>query len=190
MTSGRVSRFANRIVTIVIICAVSVVWYLVGHNAWMRFKAPSEDYQLNGGKIRHSARVWEGKQWSVVLVLSTSCKYCERSMDSYRALIQTARAAAGSEVQIVAAFPQAVEESSAYLEQHGVSADRVLSLNPNVFGIGGTPVLMLVARQGIIKHAWSGAVDAQRRPIVEASILKELHMKDFRGEVTYATPGE
>lgn len=74
--------------------------------------------------------------------------------------------------RIVAVLPQRVPEAEDWLTQLGADPRviSILSRPSQSLGVGGTPTLLLVDRQGIVKNTWRGRLD----PSGEQDVLRQL----------------
>lgn len=95
---------------------------------------------------------WQKGEQTLLLVLSTTCHYCSESTAFYQQLVKER----GGNTRIVAALPQNLDESRDYLKKHGVSVDDVKQTNLDSIGVNGTPTLILVNNDGVVKDVWVG----------------------------------
>lgn len=109
---------------------------------------------------------WSKANQTVLLVLSERCHYCTDSAPFYRRLVE--RAGEGS--RVIAALPEDLSTSKAYLNRLGVSVDDVLQVNPSSLGTRATPTLLLVDNSGLVKEVWVG----QLSPEKEREVLSRL----------------
>mgnify|MGYP003575296088 CR=1 FL=1 len=107
------------------------------------------------------------REQTLVMFLSSNCRYCTESAPFYSAL--TARRDAAS-VRIVAVGTEPQEALSSYLEDHSVRTDNVVTVTPGTFRVRGTPTLVLVNRKGEVHALWRGALRG-REGEVEAAVL-------------------
>lgn len=110
---------------------------------------------------------WEQNGTTVILYLSTTCRYCTESSPFYQRL---KAAKAGNNFRLVAVFPQDINESTKYLEILNFRADQILSASLNSIGVTGTPTLMLVTENGVVYEAWRGKLKED----VENEVLAKL----------------
>jgi hypothetical protein len=104
-----------------------------------------------GTKISLPGIDWSSKR-TVLLVLSTKRRFCTESAPFYRNLQQKK----AKDVAIIAVFPQPVADSTDYLNEIGVSASRVVQAGLASVGVSGTPTLLLIDGDGIIRDSWVG----------------------------------
>jgi peroxiredoxin len=102
---------------------------------------------------------------TLVMVLRESCPYCTASMDFYKRLADSARR--GRLVVLSSDSPDVI---TAYLEKHGFEPDQTLSTSSSL-RISGTPTLLLVDRDRVIRQSWSGRIE---RPSQERDVLNAL----------------
>ncbi|MGB7923564.1 MAG: hypothetical protein WCF57_10000 [Pyrinomonadaceae bacterium] len=114
---------------------------------------------------------WAKNGQTLLLVLSSDCRYCTASAPFYQRL---ADATAGRpDIHLIAIFPQAVEEGQKYLDDLGVSIKEIRQELPGNTGAGGTPTLILVDAHGIVKKSWVGQLSAPE----ESEVLDQLDVK-------------
>jgi hypothetical protein len=108
-----------------------------------------------GTRIELGGVSWGRADRTLVLALSTRCRYCNESADFYRRLAPVA-AAAG--VPVVAVFPQSIDEARAQWASQNLPLIGVDFTQTPTRGlpIPGTPTLILVDRKGVILRAWAG----------------------------------
>ena len=110
---------------------------------------------------------WSKANQTILLVLSERCHYCTDSAPFYRRLVERA-GERGS--RVIAALPEDLNTSKAYLNHLGVSVDDVLQVNPSSLGTRATPTLVLLDNTGIVKDVWVG----QLSPDKEREVLSQL----------------
>jgi peroxiredoxin len=102
---------------------------------------------------------------TLVMVLRESCPYCTASMDFYKRLADSSRRG-----RIVVLSTDTPEVITAYLQKHGFEPDQTLSTS-SALRISGTPTLLLVDRDRVIRQSWSGRID---RPSQERDVINAL----------------
>jgi hypothetical protein len=123
---------------------------------------------LAGSHISLEGANWSSNERTLLLILSVGCRYCSESADFYRKIVATS--AEVSRVRLIAVLPQNPSVSRRYLEGLGVHIETILSCPLPSLGIFGTPTLLLVDDQGIVKNAWRGRLSQGK----ELEVLKEL----------------
>ncbi len=107
---------------------------------------------------------------TMVMFLSTHCKYCEMSVPFYRELSGSLASKKGAR-RLVAVFPQTAEEVKAFIDKEKLAVETVAVPDLDTFGIGGTPTLLLVARDGTVIRSWVGAPQPQVKEAITAAFL-------------------
>jgi len=97
---------------------------------------------------------------TLVLFLSTRCKFCRMSAPFYREL--SSRVAKDSRLhRIVAVFPEGRMEVSGFITREQLGIDVIPDVRAHEYGITGTPTAVLVARDGVVQRSWVGAVNKE-----------------------------
>lgn len=111
---------------------------------------------------------WKRNGQTLVLVLSTGCRYCTESASFYKELVQK-RAKQGN-IRLVAILPQPVDASRKYLSDLGIAVDDVRQVPPNSLGVRGTPTLLLVNKDGVVTDSWQGKLTPDKELEVMARL--------------------
>jgi hypothetical protein len=106
---------------------------------------------------------------TVAIYLSTSCYYCIRSMEFYRALANEVDRSRGR-LQLVVVGWETAEKLHWFVRQYQLKADRVVSLSQPDRRVFGTPTLVLANRHGVVRHVWVG----EQPPAARRAILSLL----------------
>ena len=110
---------------------------------------------------------------TLVLFLSTHCKYCEMSVPFYRDLAaKLANGANGNRKRLVAVFPQTADEISQYKQREKLAIETVADASLNDLGIAGTPTLLLVAADGTVLRSWVGAPQEKVKDAILSAFLQ------------------
>jgi peroxiredoxin len=110
---------------------------------------------------------WSSSSKNIVLVLSTTCKYCKASAGFYQRL---ARECEDRHIRTIALFPQTVEQSRAYLESEGVRVTEIWQAQPGKLNVQGTPTVLLVDNNGVVQHVWTGKLPANQEKDLLATL--------------------
>ncbi len=102
---------------------------------------------------------------TLVLAVSSTCHFCTESADFYKKLAQSKNSA-----RLVAVLPQSVEDGRTYLDKLGIQVDEVKHISLDSMGVTGTPTLLLVDNNGVIKNLWLGKLPHEE----EAEVFKAL----------------
>ncbi len=88
-----------------------------------------------------------------MLALSTHCHFCTESAPFFRVLRGRADT---KKLRLVAAFPETLEESRAYIANAGYSVDEIRQISLETVGVAGTPTILLLANDGLVSNIWRG----------------------------------
>jgi hypothetical protein len=160
---------------------IIVVAVLLGIVFASRFLFPAspkhaavEDAQIKPGmKLSLSGVDWDRGDKTLLLVLSTTCRYCTESSPFYQRLAQQK---AGHDVRLIALLPQSNVEAQQYLNNHGISVDEVRQSVPGAAYARATPTLIMVDRIGTVIESWVGKLPPEK----EAEVLGRLLGKRAR----------
>jgi thioredoxin-related protein len=102
---------------------------------------------------------------TLLLVLRSTCVFCTASMPLYREIMSERSPAT---LRMIAVGAEPTETMRGYLKQHGVTVDDVFTTHGNPLSIIGTPTLLLVDKNGILRHQWIGRLpDAKGRQVLD-----------------------
>lgn len=105
---------------------------------------------------------------TVVLFLSSRCRFCADSLDFYRRLSE-AKASSKRRVRVVAAGREPAPILDHFLATGGVAIDQVVSTGERPTA-SSTPTIVIVDRRGIIQGAWIGRLSQEG----EMSIVRTI----------------
>jgi peroxiredoxin len=130
-------------------------------------RPPAED--LIGKQVPVSSINWTDSSKTLVLVLSTTCRFCTESAPFYSRLAEE-RSRSG--FKMVAILPQEAQEANRYLETHNIKVDHVVTGSPSSVGVSATPTLLLVDQAGTILDHWRGKLPSDKEESVIARLQK------------------
>lgn len=96
-----------------------------------------------------------GYSRTVLVALSSTCKYCTASVPFYKSLAEL-RQSSDRRVQLVAVSWEETARISSYLSSHGFIPDHVVSIAPGRLPIRGTPTLVILDSAGRVLESWQG----------------------------------
>src|ERR1041385_3623548 len=104
---------------ILVAALLSVV--LVKNYLWPvpKDSSPRTAEDIVGKKLPVPEIDWAANGRTLLLVLQTNCRYCTESAPFYKELVKGQ--SAGSDLKLVAVFPNSVDDAKAYLQSVGVS---------------------------------------------------------------------
>lgn len=112
----------------------------------------------------------------LILAYSSDCTYCSKSAPVYRRLIKLLSGA--KQVRKIALLPQRLEESKPYLQQLGLVVDDIRQTNLHKLGINWVPTLVVIDRNGMVSHMWTGNI-----PIEEQFALLDETGVEYRNRL-------
>jgi hypothetical protein len=121
-----------------------------------------------GTKLSMPGVDWKANGKTLVLALSTGCRFCTESGPFYQRLAQ--ERAKSQNIRLVAVFPQPVAEAQKYLSDLGVSVDEVRQAPLDSIGVMATPTLILANADGAVAESWRGKLPGEK----ESELLAKL----------------
>ena len=108
-----------------------------------------------GQEVRLPGADWRGVPFSVLLQISSTCRFCNESMPFYRQLV----AARQAKVPVIVVSRDAVAVMRKHLADEQVNVDKVLYSRPEAFPTG-TPTVCIVDSKGLVRRAFIGKLDS------------------------------
>jgi thiol-disulfide isomerase/thioredoxin len=178
----RVIQFASNIAIIiltVVVCIVVVRQYFSESNrlastdrgpdsSMASSPAPRPSRQDLTGKSLPLPVDWRSNRKSLILYLSTKCRFCDESTPFYQRLTENRPKAP---LKIIAVFSQDVDQAKSYLASHRIAVDDVVSSWLGSSGVTSTPTLLLVDENGVVSDFWRGKLNKE----VENAVLAKLN---------------
>lgn len=109
---------------------------------------------------------------NLILVLSTSCKYCTESIPFYQRLAE--RNAAEKKLNMVAAFAQEPSEAAKYLIEKNLSVDQIVKTEASDIQVRGTPTLILTDKNGTVLESWAGKLSPDKENEVAERVFSSV----------------
>lgn len=154
----KIELFANVAIVIVAVVLVFVLAKkFVFNDASTAAKVPKENISA-GMKVNLPEADFAANGSTLLLILSTDCHFCHESLPFYQRVIE--QSARSGRVKIAAVFPQDAKTGEEYLKSNGVTVSRVFQAQPPNLGVGGTPSLLLVDKDGVVTETWFGKLAA------------------------------
>jgi hypothetical protein len=128
--------------------------------------APQEEQKKAVAAIRQGTQLslpgldWTENRPTLLLVLSTTCRYCTESAAFYQRLVQARTQ--GGDIRLVAVFPQQVADGQKYLRDLAVSVDEIKQAAPDLIGASGTPTLVMTDSKGAVTESWLGKLSTDK----------------------------
>ena len=159
----------NRLEAISNICLIAVSLFIGGLLLYQQFghKKSLTDKAVIGQKVDSKIYGPIKSDRSLVILLSTKCKYCAASTGFYRQI-----GSVSPKIDTVVAFIQPEAEARSYLQEKGIGIDRVIGSTNLLAAIPATPAVMLVDKSGKVVDAWVGKLPPQE----EQDVLNKLKL--------------
>jgi len=141
----------------IIIAAVLLVALAVNRFFLSPKRAPLDQVATHlkaGDKVTLPGFDWTRSERTLVMALSVNCRYCTESAPFYQHL--TAEISKHPNTHLVSVLPQPTEAGRKYLSELGITIEDVRQIPLGVVGVAGTPTLILVDKEGIVKKVWIG----------------------------------
>jgi thioredoxin-related protein len=122
----------------------------------------------SGTKLSLDGVDWQKSDKTLLMALSTSCRFCAESLPFYRKIAQQKER--GKSFRLIAMFPQSIAESREYLDENRISVDEILQAPRHALFIRATPTLILVDNTGSVIRSWVGKLS----PDEEIEVLNNL----------------
>lgn len=143
------------IITALLLCTVLVKKYFFPTKQTPA-AIPSQltaPHRINiGEKLSVAGIDWSQHELTLVLALSTSCRFCTERASFYQALENEKTA----NVRLIAVLPQERDESRNYLTKLAVHVSDIARAPLGSIGVTGTPTLILVDKNGQVKQSGRG----------------------------------
>jgi hypothetical protein len=168
--SRRIEITANIaiIVTVCLIALVIVRGHLLDKSSGSASGRNPNMRNLVGTKLSIPGVDWLKSRQTLVLTLQTGCHFCSESASFYRQLSELR--AKGGDFNLVAVFPQGVDDAKKYLGDRNIVVDEVIQSRLDSLQVSGTPTLLLANGEGLVTKAWVGKLPSE----METEVMKQL----------------
>jgi peroxiredoxin len=119
--------------------------------------------QLLGTRINVPGADWARNKKSLVFFLKKDCVYCEAVAPSYRQLITEAEKL---NVKLIAILPNSLEDGRQYVGSLGLPIAEVQTGTLAAYKIPGTPSVMVVDGDGVVRGIWIGAEPGREKEML------------------------
>lgn len=117
---------------------------------------PAEDPV--GRQVNLPGANWQAAPFSVLLQISSTCRFCAESMPFYKRLTD-ARQAPAAKAAVIVATADAVAVMRKFLTDRQVTVNKVLHSRLEQFG-SGTPTVYIVDSKGVVRRVFTGELDS------------------------------
>ncbi len=143
---------AQIVIAVAVVVAAGV---LVKRNLFRPHANPSNLPRINAGENLYVPNVdWAQNEKSLVFFLKKDCVFCTSSAPFYRQLLEEA---SKRKVKSLAILPDSDQEAREYLTYLKLPIDIVQTGSLEPYKITGTPTVLFVDHQGIVRNVWFGA---------------------------------
>lgn len=101
---------------------------------------------------------------TLIFFLKKDCVYCQSIAPSYRELIDDAKR---RNISLIAILPNSVEEGREYVWSLGLQIEDVQTGLLSSYKIPGTPTVLFVDGQAVVRSAWFGAEPGREKEMRE-----------------------
>jgi rhodanese-related sulfurtransferase len=172
ITALKGSKKTEWAINIALIVVALLFFVALGKTLLSKNKSASNIPPLAAGTKLDWADVdWARPGQTLVLALSTDCRFCSESAPFYQRLIKGLSETGGT--RVIAALPQTIKEGQAYVKSLGVAVDEVRQLELASLGLQGTPTILLVNNAGVVTDVLTGKLAAKQ----EQALFEQLHLK-------------
>ena len=119
--------------------------------------------QLLGTRINVPGADWAQNKKSLVFFLKKDCVYCDAVAPTYRQLISEAEK---TDVKLIAILPNPVEVGRDYVQALNLPIANVQIGTLSTYKIPGTPTVMMVDAEGVVRGIWIGAAPGQEKEML------------------------
>lgn len=118
---------------------------------------------LVGSKIVLAGVEWPPQGRTIILVVSSHCRFCKASASLYHTLT-TNRADGTPRIIVVSADPE--NEINTFLTEYEITVDQTIHAPPSRVGVVGTPTILIVNSLGRVEASFVG----QLSPVQETKL--------------------
>jgi thioredoxin-related protein len=159
-----IANVAIIVVAMLLVVVLSKQYLMVGTIKSVTGAVTDQQSHI-GTKLHVSGIDWNKNRQTLLLAISSTCRYCTESAPFYQRLLKE-----NTDTKILAVMPEEVTHSRNYLENQQVHIDDIKELPLDSLGVSGTPTLILVDGNGIVTGWWVGRLSQ----IQETEVLVRL----------------
>jgi hypothetical protein len=111
---------------------------------------------------------WTQNGQTLILALSKDCRYCSESASFYQKIVNQRQ---GKSLKVIAVLPQDTQSGQNYLNGLGVAVDEIRQTSLSSIQVSGTPTLLLVDQNGVVKEVWVGKLPSDKESEALSKIL-------------------
>jgi peroxiredoxin len=149
------------------IAILAIAGVLVKRTFFARQVTPptleAQAQQLLGTRINVPGADWAQNKKTLIFFLKKDCIYCDAVAPSYRQLIGEAET---TNVKLIAILPNPVQVGREYVQSLGLPIENVQSGVLASYKIPGTPSVLVVDADGIVRGVWIGAEPGREKEML------------------------
>jgi hypothetical protein len=151
-------------VAVIVACAAFTAHY--GFDFYRRQAVHRPTTAKAGDVLRDNTELgFKRARLTLLLVTRSGCHFCSESMPFYQRVVEASGAAG---VRLVAATAEDVSANQAYLLEHGLRIESVVSTVKNEVQAPATPTLLLIRNDGRVVNSWVGKLsEAQEKEVLK-----------------------
>lgn len=140
----------------VLLVAVTVL-SIIAVFFFVKLSGPKLSLGLEKGKMfaQLSNIDYRKSDQTLLIALNSTCSYCQESLPLYRKVMSN-QVQTDNALRVVGLFPNNAEEVAKYIQQNQLVIDTVAGVDFNALHISGTPTMILVDHNGVVKDFWNG----------------------------------
>lgn len=158
----------EKIINLVVVLAIIIVTGIVVKKYVFDSTDPIQKIEIEQ-KFSIPEVNWEQNGQTLLLAVKIDCPFCEMSAPFFR---QLSDEGSKRNIKIEVVSSDSVEDSKIYLEKFNISVQRVHQISLRKYGFIGTPTLLFVNQDGIVKDMWVGKIDSQN----SITVLNKLNV--------------
>lgn len=150
--------------------AILTLALLLGVLLWQRYhigERPNVQVPI-GSQVKLQRVDWVGNGTTVILVLSTECRFCSQNAALYADIASYLRATQYG--RSIALLPEDISRSGPYLANLKVRPDEIREGPVAAVGAKATPTIVVIGRDGRVIKSWVGRLSAS----AAAAVLRDI----------------
>lgn len=162
---AKVGVVFDRIANLALLGAVLFFGY-VAWNREVSTAAPRPVTIAMGTKVANLHGVDYSRGPTLLLVLSSTCRYCHESLPFYRELVAERKG-----IQVIAGSAESPEAFSRYLSTANLPVDKAVQMERSEWSsVSATPTLIVIDRNGRVSAAWVGLLSDEQQAEVRQAV--------------------
>jgi hypothetical protein len=146
---------------LIAVCCVSLFMLIESRMSRASHGPAASLHDPVGHAVKLSGVDWQAAPLTVLLHLNSNCHFCKESMPFYQKLAATHQQR-GPGTALIVSSQDSVRVMEEYLAKEQVTVDKVLQAQLDSIGVAGTPTVLIVDSQGVVKRAFQGKLNQAR----------------------------